>query len=139
MNMPSTVVAIVDDEEPIRRAWMRLLRSAGIESQGFASGLEFLESLATHEPDCVVLDLNMPGMTGFDVLSRLRANRDHIPVIVVTGYHSGDIERRANSAHPIAYLRKPMDDQQLLDAVERAFAARGKAADRSGTINASSK
>src|SRR5215208_2410108 len=64
-------VAIVDDEEPVRRALKRLMVSSGITVEAFASGAEFLDSLATRRPDCLVLDLNMPGLSGFDVQARL--------------------------------------------------------------------
>jgi FixJ family two-component response regulator len=64
-------VALVDDEEAVRRALKRLMVSSGITVEAFASGAEFLDSLATRRPDCLVLDLNMPGLSGFDVQARL--------------------------------------------------------------------
>ena len=64
------LVAVVDDEDAIRKALKRLLRSAGMGVETYASGSEFLASLASHKPSCVVLDIRMPGMTGFDVQSR---------------------------------------------------------------------
>jgi FixJ family two-component response regulator len=114
-------VAVVDDEEPIRRALLRLLRSAGIRARAFASGAEFLASLPTSQPYCVVLDLNMPEMSGFDVLLSLKQSSAQIGVIVVTGHHLADIQARAMLAKPLAYLRKPMNDQILIDAIGLAF------------------
>ncbi len=114
-------VAVVDDEEPIRRALLRLLRSAGIRARAFVSGADFLASLNASQPYCVVLDLNMPEMSGFDVLLSLKQSSAQIGVVVITGHHSADIQARAMLAKPLAYLRKPMNDQALIDAIGLAF------------------
>ena len=66
-------VAIVDDEEPVRKALRRLMRAAGLQAEGFAGGREFLEAAAQRPPDCVVLDLHMGGMSGLQVLRKLQA------------------------------------------------------------------
>ena len=66
-------VAIVDDEEGIRKALSRLLRASGLEAESYANGQEFLDAAAEHRPDCVVLDLHMPGMSGLQVLRKLKA------------------------------------------------------------------
>jgi FixJ family two-component response regulator len=113
------LIAIVDDEEPIRKALARLLRSFGMDAESFASGNDFLESLTHHKPDCVLLDLHMPGMSGFEVQARL-ANSG-VPVIVITGHDSDETRAHALAARPAAYLRKPVNDQVLLDAIELAL------------------
>ena len=113
-------IAIVDDEESIRRAFLRLMRSAGLAAECFSSGAEFLNSLAICEPRCVVLDLHMPGMSGFEVQARLAHSWPHLPVIVVTGHHTVETRVQAMSAHPLAYLLKPIDDRLLLDAIGMA-------------------
>ena len=79
-------VAIVDDEEPVRKALKRLLRASGLEAEGYASGKDFLEASAQREPDCVVLDLHMPAMTGVEVQEELRRLGKSLPVIVVTAH-----------------------------------------------------
>lgn len=112
-----TLVAVVDDEEPIRKALSRLLRSAGLDVESFPSGLEFFQSLKTHRPDCVLLDLHMPGMDGFEVLSRLEREGPRLPIVVTTGHDSVEARERALSARPAAYLRKPVEDQTLLQAI----------------------
>ena len=84
MKKPRPVVAVVDDEEAIRKALKRLLRSAGIAVESYASGQEFLESLPAQHPQCVVLDIGMQGMTGFDVQAQLKAARMAVPVIFIT-------------------------------------------------------
>jgi len=113
------LVAIVDDEEPIRKALTRLLRSAGLDVESFPSGSEFLKSLPAHRPDCVVLDLHMPVVNGFEVQARLV--EFGVPVVIITGHDSDETRARALAGQPAAYLRKPVNDQVLLDAIELAL------------------
>jgi FixJ family two-component response regulator len=115
------LIAVVDDEEPVRKALTRLLRSAGLDVETFPSGVEFLESLPTRRPDCVVLDLHMPLMDGFEVQARLAESSAPVPVVTITGHDSTETRDRAMAAHPTVYLRKPVDDQTLLDAIELAI------------------
>jgi FixJ family two-component response regulator len=120
LPMPKTqpFVAIVDDETPIRRALVRLLRSAGQDAIGFASGAELLATLPEHEPSCVVLDIHMPGISGFDVRQQLAQGWPHLPVIFVTGHHSAETEAQARASGPVQYLLKPLDGELLLDAIQ---------------------
>ncbi len=117
------LVAIVDDEEPIRKALRRLLLAAGMGVETFASGYEFLESVKVQRPDCVVLDLRLPGLTGLDVLEHLAAAGIQLPAVVVTGHDQTDLAERVLAAGASAYLRKPLHDQVLLDAVRLAVHA----------------
>ena len=114
MNAPQPVIAIVDDEELVRKALARLLRSACIDSRGFASGEDFLAAVAELNPDCVLLDLHMHGISGFEVLAQLQP---HFPVVVITGHDSPEAQARALQAGAAAYLRKPINDRELLDAI----------------------
>ena len=125
MSQDRPIIALVDDEEPVRRALKRLMVSAGISVESFASGSEFLESLAERRPDCVVLDLHMPGVSGFDVQARLAQSRDPPPVVVITGQDTPESRRRVMDGGAAACLRKPMNDHVLLDAI--ASAIRGNA------------
>lgn len=111
-------IALVDDEEPIRKALKRLLRSVGLEAVAFASGAEFLESLPTLRPHCLVLDLHMPAMSGFQLLARLAELGQQLPVLILTGHDSDETRDKALAWRPVAYLRKPVHDQTLLDAIE---------------------
>ena len=119
MSKTRPLVAIVDDEEPIRKALTRLLRSGGLDVESFASGSEFLESLSVQRPDCVVLDLHMPVVNGFEVQAQLV--EFGVPVVIVTGHDSDETRARALAGRPAAYLRKPVNDQVLLDAIELAL------------------
>ena len=89
------LIAVVDDEEPVRTALMRLMRSAGLTVETFGSGAEFLNSLETRPPDCVVLDLHMPHMDGFNVQTQLARKCATLPVIIVTGHDLPEARERA--------------------------------------------
>ena len=121
MTRTKSLIAIVEDEEPIRKALRRLLRSAGMDVKSFPSGVEFLESLTTEWPDCVVLDLHMPVMNGFEVQAQLEDLRVSVPVVIITGHDSDETRALALAGFPVAYLRKPVNDQLLLDAIALAL------------------
>ncbi len=120
MAEPAPFVAIVDDEEPIRKALKRLMRAANLEAEVYASGAAFLDSLATRRPDCLILDLHMPGMTGLHVLQQLQQSGVHLPTIVITAYDEPETRTHCLAAGATAYLRKPLEDRLLLGAVASA-------------------
>jgi FixJ family two-component response regulator len=122
MSKECPFIAVVDDEEGVRTALRRLLQSAGLAVQTFSGGAEFLSALNTHRPDCAVLDVHMPDMTGFDVLARMAETRAGVPVIVITGHGTTDAEELAMRGGAAAYLRKPINDRVLLDAISAAIA-----------------
>jgi FixJ family two-component response regulator len=92
-----------------------------MDAETFPSGFEFLESLSTRRPDCVVLDLHMPLLSGFEIQSQLLESGVTVPVVVITGHDSDETRNRALAGFPVAYLRKPVNDQVLLDAIELAL------------------
>lgn len=120
MGTRRLLVAIMDDEEPVRRALRRLFLSAGIDVETFASGEEFLESVKVQQPDCAVLDLRLPGLTGLEVQERLVEAGIHLPTVIISGHDQAGIAERVLAAGASAYLRKPLDEQSLLDAVAAA-------------------
>jgi FixJ family two-component response regulator len=115
---------VVDDDDAVRRALSRLIRSLGFEAETFASGEEFLAALETRTPDCVVLDLHMPHVSGFDVQARMAEENLHIPVIVITGHDSPEARARALGEGASAYLCKPLDGQALKEAILSAVVGR---------------
>ena len=121
MNQTRPLIAVVDDEEPVRIALRRLLRSASLDVETFPSGAEFLDSLKSHQPDCVVLDLHMPRVNGFAVQARLAEAGIRLPVVVITGHDAPETRDRALAGGVSGYLRKPVDDQTLLDAITTAM------------------
>ncbi len=120
MTKPHLLIAVVDDEEPVRKALMRLMRSAGLRVEMFGSGAEFLKSLETRLPDCVVLDLYMPHMDGFNVQAHLARKCAALPVIIVTGHDFPEAQERAMAGGASAFLRKPVHERTLLNAISTA-------------------
>ncbi|MBV9998892.1 MAG: response regulator [Verrucomicrobia bacterium] len=119
--MAHSLIAVVDDEAPVGKALTRLLRVAGLDVETFASGAALLDSLQTHTPDCVILDLHMPQMDGFEVQGRLTQAGVRVPVIAITGRDSPQARDRALAGGATAYLAKPVDRQALLDAIAVAI------------------
>jgi FixJ family two-component response regulator len=115
------LIAVVDDEDAVRKALKRLLLSAGFEVDVHADGRAFLSSLRARAPHCVVLDLHMPHISGLEVQERLTAARSTLPVIVITGHDSDSTRATALANGASAYLRKPVDEQVLLDAIAVAI------------------
>ncbi len=110
-------VAVVDDEESVRKALSRLLRSAGFEVEAFASGTEYLNSLQVEKPDCLVIDLHMPVLNGLDVLNKMSEQDIKIPTIVITGFDGVGMTQRVISAGALTCLHKPVDDELLISAL----------------------
>ena len=121
MPCRSPFIAIVDDEESVRKSLCRLFTAVGWESVAFRSGQEFLISLSDRLPDCILLDLQMPGLTGFDVQAQLVRVGSSIPLIVLTGCDDQGNCRQWLSEGTVI-LRKPVNDDTLLLAVRRALA-----------------
>lgn len=122
-------VAVVDDEVAIRRALLRLLRSAGVAAQAYAGGAELLAGLRDvradqlhGQPYCIVLDQHMPGMSGLQLQAALARSAPRSKVIVMTGQHSPELQAQAQGGGALAYMLKPMNDQLLLDALASARA-----------------
>ena len=114
------LVAIVDDDASVRQSTDRLIRSFGYRTQVFASGQEFLSSGAAETTACLVLDVRMPGMDGLDVQRSLAERGARIPIVFVTGQASDEEERCARSAGAVEFLRKPLPQASLRQAIESA-------------------
>jgi FixJ family two-component response regulator len=121
MTVAAPFIAVVDDEAPVRKALGRLLRLADWDAVAFESGEAFLDSLATQRPDCVVLDVNMPGLTGLEVVRRLRAAHLAVPVVLITASDDADMLRHALEAGAATLLRKPFSGDTLLAAISKAI------------------
>ena len=117
-------VSVVDDDESVRYAIVRLLQSAGIVAHGFASAEAFLEADISAEDSCLVADIRLPGMSGVDLKEEMDKRGKAMPVIFITGYDEEGMRRRARMPGVVGYFRKPVDAQALLDAI--AFAHNSK-------------
>jgi FixJ family two-component response regulator len=120
MIQKSVTVYVVDDDESIRRALKRLLRSAGYHAVTFESAEDFIESAPEGGEGCLILDIRLPGMTGLDLQEKLTSSGAKYTVIFMTAHDNPQWQQRAKTAGAIAYLRKPFDEQSLLDAIELA-------------------
>jgi FixJ family two-component response regulator len=117
------VIAVVDDEESVRSAVVRLLRSAGFSSRGFASGEEFLDSWHFDRPEYLLLDLQMPGLSGTEVQAALNLAGAKFPVIIITAHDGPTVREESTRLGAVAYLCKPVDASALLRAVTPAAAS----------------
>jgi FixJ family two-component response regulator len=119
------LIAVVDDEDCVRRSIVRLLRSAAMTTQAYACGDDFLHDAAALQVDCVVLDLHMPRVSGFDVQALLERQGRRVPVVAITGHDSPQTRALALAGGACAYLPKPVDEALLLGAIANALARRG--------------
>jgi FixJ family two-component response regulator len=120
MAQEEFTVYVVDDDDSIRRALKRLLRSLGYHAITFESAEEFLDSAPYLGEGCLVLDIRLPGMTGLDLQEKLASSGAKYSVIFMTAHDNPQWRERAKKAGAIAYLRKPFGDQSLLDAIQFA-------------------
>jgi FixJ family two-component response regulator len=117
------LVAIVDDDASLRQSTGRLVRSFGYRTQVFESGQEFLGSDATERAACLLLDVRMPGMSGLDVQRSLIEQGVRVPILFLTALASDEDERRARSAGAVEFLRKPVSEASLRQAIQNAIRA----------------
>ena len=121
MNPSPFTVAVLDDEAKFRQAQTRLLKTHGFKVETFETGNELLAALAQERFACVLLDLHMPGMTGFDVLAELATREPRTPVIVITGHDDPGNTLRVQTLGARDYLLKPVDESRLLDAIHHVL------------------
>lgn len=117
----SAIVAVVDDDPSVRRGLERLIRSVGWKAETFGSAQEFLECPRTEPPSCVVLDLQLPGLSGLDLQKRMADLGLFTPIVFLTGHGSIPASVQAMKAGAIEFLTKPVDEQDLLKAIEEAI------------------
>jgi FixJ family two-component response regulator len=116
------VVAIVDDEDAVRRALCRVLRASRLDAVQFASGDDLLDELGRLEPDCVLLDLQMPGLDGYETQARLGVAAPGLPVVVLTAQDCPRARERVLGSGAAAFLTKPVEGQVLVDTILGAIA-----------------
>src|SRR5580692_12096801 len=115
-------VHIIDDEEKVRDSLAVLLSTAGIKSRAYASAEEYLASVPLSEPGCVILDNQLPGLTGMELLKRLADAASNTAVIMITGYGDVPTAVAAMKLGAFHFVEKPFDAEALLSAVEEALA-----------------
>jgi FixJ family two-component response regulator len=129
MNQPRTLVAVVDDDASVCRALKRLLHTFGMDADTFSSGEGFLEVMTSrpaYDVACVVLDLQMPGMSGLQVQERLASLCRRPPIVFITAHDEAGARARALEGGAAAFVRKPFSDELFIDTLRAAI--RGKPA-----------
>jgi FixJ family two-component response regulator len=121
MPKPPIQVYIVDDEPSVCTAYARLVRSAKMQPLTFASVEDFMQSEFSDANACVISDIQMPGASGLDLPALLDRAGHRVPVIFVTAHDTPETRALAQRAGAVAYFRKPVDDQALLDAIAWAL------------------
>jgi len=111
-------VAILDDDPSVRIALIRLLKAMEIPAQAYATSGQLFESIAVKHPDCLLLDLEMPEVTGLDVLKYLDARHIRIPTIIITGHQDADLRSACLKAGALACLSKPFNADHLIRMIE---------------------
>ncbi|UFW85059.1 response regulator transcription factor [Bradyrhizobium barranii] len=126
--LPDTpIVFVVDDDISVRESLEALIRFAGWQPETFASAQDFLSRPPVLVPNCLVLDIGLPGLNGLDLQKRIAADRVDMPIIFLTGYGDVPMTVRAMKAGAVEFLTKPFNDDALLDAIRHAI-------DRSRTV-----
>jgi FixJ family two-component response regulator len=118
---PSPTIHVVDDDDSLRKAVMRLLRAAGYEVRGYATSGEFLMMQPASEPGCLILDVCMPGPSGLELQKALTRQGNGLPIIFLTGHGDIPMSVRAMKAGAVDFLTKPVQREALLCAVRTAL------------------
>ena len=121
MAEPTEIVFVVEDDASVRRALGALVRSAGLTVQTFPSAQEFLAFPRPDVPSCLVLDVQLPGLSGLDLQEELAKGKVQIPIIFLTGHGDIPMTVRAMKAGALEFLTKPFDDEDLLEAIHEAI------------------
>src|SRR6266550_4442969 len=121
MNEDNACVLVIDDDASIRDSLSNLIRSMGLKVQTFASAQEFLTSQRPDVPSCLVLDVQLPGLSGLDLQEELVKADVQIPIIFLTGHGDIPMTVRAMKAGALEFLTKPFDDEDLLEAIHEAI------------------
>jgi FixJ family two-component response regulator len=118
------LISIVDDDQAVREATQSLIRSLGYNTQVFCSAEEFLSWTQIEQTDCLITDVQMPGLSGVDLQERLVSEGREVPTIFVTAFPDARLESRAFQSGAIAYLRKPVEESDLLEHIDTALKQR---------------
>src|SRR4029434_995992 len=127
MNKTAPLIYVVDDDASVREALSSLIRSVGLRVEAFASAQEFLAHPKADAPSCLVLDVQLPGLSGLDLQEELAKANIQIPIIFLTGHGDIPTSVRAIKAGALEFLTKPFNDEDLLDAVQQGIARNQRA------------
>ena len=120
-SQPAATVFIIDDDYGVRESIQDLVESVGLQAASFATGREFLSSKQRNTPGCLVLDVRLPEMSGFDVQQQLTEAGMQIPIIFITGHGDVPMSVKAMKSGAVEFLTKPFRHQDLVDAIQHAL------------------
>jgi FixJ family two-component response regulator len=112
------MIFIVDNDQNIREGYRMLLKSAGFDCKSFETAEEFLKNFHEEETELLLLDIHLHGMNGFALLEKLEKEGSHLPVIIITAYDENESRVQARKYGVMAYLRKPIDSEALIDLIK---------------------
>jgi len=121
----SRLVAIVDDDQSVQRSLRDLIESDGLSALCFSSAEQFLDSQARSKVACLIADIRMPGMSGFELQAKLKAERCRVPVIFITAHGDAEMRTLAMGDGAVEFLTKPFNDAVLLEVVHAALERSG--------------
>jgi FixJ family two-component response regulator len=124
LNKPKPLIAIVDDDASVCRAIKRLVRSLAMDAETFSSGQHFfdlLDAMPSFQPDCLILDVQMPGINGLEVQSQLAQSGNPMPVIFITAHDEVGVREKALALGAVAFLRKPFSDELLIKTLREGL------------------
>jgi FixJ family two-component response regulator len=124
LDKSKPLIAIVDDDESVCRAIRRLVRSVAMDGETFSSGQDFLDlldAMPSFQPDCLILDVQMPRMNGLEVQQQLIKSGKRVPVIFITAHDEVGAREKALAAGAVAFLRKPFNDELLIKTMREAL------------------
>lgn len=122
--MTRGTVFLVDDDASVRKALQRLIRAAGYDVESFPDAAGYLASPAPSLPACIVLDIRMPSMSGFELQSAIAGTSRALPVVFITGHGDEAVRSQALEAGAVDVLFKPIDEEELVSAIEKALETR---------------
>jgi FixJ family two-component response regulator len=123
--MATPLISVVDDDHSVRESLARLIRSVGFGVMVFGSAEEFLSAGPGRDPDCLILDIRMPGMNGLELQRELSSTDPDLPVIFITAHGSDhEVRARALGAGAVDYLLKPLKEDEVLKAIDAALSSK---------------
>ncbi len=114
-------VYVVDDDEAVRDSLAALLETIGFNVRLFGQGLEFLSAIGTSFRGCVLLDVQLPGLSGLEVVERLAENESKLAIVLMTAFATPEILSRAERPNVVALVEKPLNQALLIENIERAL------------------
>ena len=125
LTVKGVVISIIDDNASIRMALKRLIESTGLPAEDFASAEEFLVSCRSQDSACLVLDLQLPGMSGLELQSQLHISNPGVPIVFISARFDEQTRARALRTGAIEFLQKPFSEEALFEAIKTSLSTRG--------------